>query len=143
QYKSAPDIFLELAIKDIQDACDAFRPLYDRTKGADGYVSLEVHPHEAHDTESTLQEARSLFKRVARPNVMIKIPGTKAGLPAIEQALGEGININITLIFSLERYQEVINAWLAGLERLTQSGKPLDNVSPAARFFVSPPGSLQ
>lgn len=142
QDKSAPDIFWALAIKDIQSACDAFRPLFDKMKGADGYVSLEVDPHLARDAKSTLEEARQLFKRVARPNVMIKIPGTKECLPAIEQALGEGININITLIFALERYQEVINAWLAGLERLAASGKPLDKVASVASFFVSRVDSL-
>jgi transaldolase len=137
QGQTAAGIFDAIAIEDIQRACDFFRPVYDATKGADGFVSLEVNPHFARDTSGTLEEVRRLFKAVARPNVMIKIPGTKEGLPAIEQALGEGININITLIFALERYREVINAWLAGLERLQPSGKSLSSVSSVASFFVS------
>lgn len=137
QSKEAPAIFEALAVQDIQQACDLFKPVYDRTRGTDGYVSLEVNPHLARDTRGTLEEARRLFRRVARPNVMIKIPGTQEGLPAVEQALGEGINVNITLIFSLQRYQEVMDAWLAGLERLAKSGKPLAPVASVASFFVS------
>jgi len=140
--KNSGQIFDALAIEDIQKACDLFRPVYDRTKGADGFVSLEVNPHLARDTPQTLSEARRLFRAVGRPNVMIKIPGTREGLPAIEQTLGEGININVTLIFALERYQEVMNAWLAGLERLDKSGKPLSSVASVASFFVSRVDSL-
>jgi len=135
--KNSNQVFDVLAIEDIQRACDLFRSVFDRTQGADGYVSLEVNPHLARDTQGTLEEARRLFKAVGCPNVMIKIPATKEGLPAIEQALGEGININITLIFALARYQEVIEAWLAGLERLAKSGKPLASVASVASFFVS------
>ncbi len=135
--KNSDEIFDALAIEDIQKACDAFKGVYEKTKGADGYVSLEVSPHLARDTEGTLAEARRLFKAVQRPNVMIKIPASKEGIPAIEQALGEGININITLIFALTRYQEVINAWLSGLEKLDKSGKPLSSVASVASFFVS------
>jgi transaldolase len=135
--KTSPQIFDALAIEDIQSACDAFLTVYDRTKGADGYVSLEVNPHLARDTNGTINEARRLFGLVKRPNVMIKIPATKECLPAIEQAISEGININITLIFSLERYQEVMDAWLAGLERLGKSGKPLSSIGSVASFFVS------
>ena len=131
------EIFEELAVADIQRACDFFRPVYDRTQGGDGFVSLEVNPHLARDTQGTLEEARRLFKRVNRPNVMIKIPGTREGLPAVEQAIGEGININITLIFALERYQDVMEAWLAGLSRLEKAGKPLSRVASVASFFVS------
>jgi transaldolase len=98
---------------------------------------LEVNPHLARDTKETLSEARRLFRAVQRPNVMIKIPATKEGLPAIEQALGDGININITLIFALQRYEEVMDAWLGGLERLAKSGKALSSVSSVASFFVS------
>ena len=101
--KSSAQIFDALSIDDIQSACDLFRPVYDSTRGADGFVSLEVSPLLARDTPQTLSEARRLFRAVSRPNVMIKIPGTREGLPAIEQALGEGININITLIFALPR----------------------------------------
>jgi transaldolase len=135
--KDAPAIFEELAIQDIQRACDLFLPVYERTKGADGFVSIEVNPHLANDTQKTLEEARRLFKAVNRPNVMIKIPATKEGLPAIEKALGEGLNINITLIFSLDRYQQVMDAWLAGLEHLAKTGKPLSATASVASFFVS------
>jgi transaldolase len=137
QDKPTPEIFDELAIADIQRACDLFRLVYDKSQGGDGFVSLEVNPHLARDTRGTLEEARRLFRRVNRPNVMIKIPATKEGLPAIEQALGDGININITLIFALERYQEVMEAWLAGLERLAKASKPLERVASVASFFVS------
>jgi len=140
--KATPEIFEDLAVEDIQRACDLFRPVYDKTDGGDGYVSLEVNPHLARDTRGTLDEARKLFRRVGRPNVMIKIPGTKEGLPAIEQALGEGININVTLIFALDRYQQVLNAWLAGLERLAKAGKPLNTIASVASFFVSRVDSL-
>jgi len=135
--KAAPAIFDTLAIQDIQNACDILRSVYDKTQGADGFVSIEVNPHLARDTQGTLQEARRLFRAVQRPNVMVKIPATQESLPAIEQALGEGININITLIFALERYQEVINAWLGGLERLAKSGKPVSSIGSVASFFVS------
>jgi transaldolase len=140
--KNNDQIFDVLSIEDIQKACDAFRPVYDKTQGADGYVSLEVNPHLARDTKTTLSEAQRLFKAVARPNVMIKIPATHEGLSAIEQAIGQGININITLIFALDRYQEVMNAWLAGLERLDKAGKPLSSVASVASFFVSRVDSL-
>lgn len=140
--KDAPAIFEALAIADIQRACDLFRPVYDRTQAADGYVSLEVNPHLARDTQGTLAEARRLFKGVARPNVMIKIPATKESLPAIEQALGEGININVTLIFALQRYQEVMDAWLGGLERLVAAGRSAATVASVASFFVSRVDSL-
>jgi len=140
---SAERIFENIAIQDIQQSCDLFRPVYDQTRAGDGFVSLEVNPHLARDTQGTLAEARKLFDAVKRPNVMIKIPGTKEGLGAIEQALGEGININITLIFSLKRYQEVMDAWLAGLEKLAKAGPlsagrlPLAAVASVASFFVS------
>jgi transaldolase/transaldolase/glucose-6-phosphate isomerase len=136
------DIFWELAIADIQRACDLFKPVYESSQGADGFVSIEVSPRLARDSDATVKQARDLFARVARPNVMVKIPATKEGIPAIEQAIGEGININITLIFALERYQEVMDAWLAGLEHLTKSGKPLNRVASVASFFVSRVDSL-
>jgi len=140
---SAERIFETIAIQDIQQACDLFRPVYDRTHAGDGFVSLEVSPHLARDTQGTLAEARKLFDAVKRPNVMIKIPGTKEGLGAIEQALGDGININVTLIFSLKRYQEVMEAWLSGLEKLAKAASlpagrlPLAAVASVASFFVS------
>jgi transaldolase len=140
--KTSAQIFDALSIEDIQHACDQFRSVFDSTKGADGFVSLEVSPLLARDTQQTLSEARRLFRAVGRPNVMIKIPGTREGLLAIEQALGDGININITLIFALQRYQEVMDAWLGGLDRLAKSGKPLSSVSSVASFFVSRVDSL-
>jgi transaldolase len=137
QGTDAGKIFEEVAVADIQAACDAFKPIYQSSKAVDGYVSLEVNPHLSRDTQGTLREARHLYQRVNRPNVMIKIPGTREGLPAIEHAIGDGININVTLIFSLERYQEVMEAWLSGLERLEKSGKPLNATASVASFFVS------
>lgn len=137
QGKSSVQIFDELAIEDIQRACDAFQGVYESTRGADGYVSLEVNPHLSRDAKGTLEEARRLYKAVSRPNVMIKIPATQEGLPAIEQAIGDGINVNITLIFALTRYQAVMDAWLSGLERLDKAGKPLASVGSVASFFIS------
>jgi transaldolase len=135
--KSTDEIFEELAIADIQRACDLFKPVYDQAQGRDGFVSIEVDPRLASDTQGTLTAARRLWSRVNRPNVMVKIPATQQGLPAIEQSLSEGININITLIFSLERYDQVMEAWLKGLERLAATGKKLDRVASVASFFVS------
>jgi transaldolase len=137
QDKPTPVIFETLAIADIQQACDLFRPTWEKTQGNDGYVSLEVNPHLARDTKGTLEEARRLFKQVGRPNVMIKIPATQESLPAVEQAIGDGINVNVTLIFALERYQEVMDAWLAGLERLAAAGKSPKAIASVASFFVS------
>ena len=133
----APQIFQKLAVEDIQKATDEFRGVYERTKGRDGYVSLEVSPLLARDTQGSLDEARRLFAAVNRPNVMIKIPGTKEGLPAIEQALSEGININITLLFGIERYAEVANIYLKALEKRVAEGKPVDQLASVASVFVS------
>ncbi|MFA5975260.1 MAG: transaldolase [Elusimicrobiota bacterium] len=135
--KDAPAIFEALAVEDVRRACDVFRPVYEQTAGGDGYVSLEVNPHLARDAQGTLEEARRLFERVNRPNVMIKIPGTRESLPAIEQALGEGLNVNVTLIFSLKRYEEVLTAWLSGMERWSKKGKSLRSVASVASFFIS------
>jgi len=135
--KSVLEIYETLVIKDIQDACDILRPVYDDSKGIDGYISLEVSPYLAHDTEATMQEARRLFKLVNRPNVMIKIPGTPAGVPAIEQMLYEGLNINVTLLFSVESYEEVALAYIKALERRLSEGKPLDTIASVASFFLS------
>jgi transaldolase len=126
-----------LAIEDVQMACDIFRPVYERTAGRDGFVSIEVSPRLARDTQGAQEEVRRLYRGVHRPNVMIKVPATKEGLPVIEKSLGEGININITLIFSLKRYEEVIEAWLSGLGRLAKQGKSLSSVASVASFFVS------
>ena len=133
----APKIFEKLAIEDIQKATDEFRGVFERTGGRDGYVSLEVSPLLAHDTQRSLEEARHLFAAVNRPNLMIKIPGTKEGLPAIEEALAEGININVTLIFGIERYEEIAKTYLKALERRVAEGKPLDRVASVASVFVS------
>lgn len=137
QGKTAAQIFDALSIEDIQAAADIFRPVYARTAGADGYVSIEVAPTYARDTEATVREARRLWKAVGRPNLMVKIPATKEGLPAIEQALFEGLNINVTLIFSIERYREVMNAYLTALERRAAARKPLASIASVASFFVS------
>ena len=126
-----------LAITDVQMAADRFRDVYERTNGEDGYVSLEVAPTYANDTESTIKETRRLWRALDRPNVMIKIPGTPEGLPAIETCLAEGINVNITLLFSVESYEQVAEAYLKALEKRVGEGKPIDMMSSVASFFVS------
>jgi transaldolase len=130
-------IFEALAVTDIQDACDLFRPLYDRTAGLDGFVSIEVSPGRAHDTEGTLVEARRLWRSVARPNVMVKVPGTSEGAPAVEQLLAEGININITLLFSRRNHERVMQAYLDALEQRVAAGQPIERLASVASFFVS------
>lgn len=134
---SAAEIFDELAIEDIRDAADVFRPVFDRTQGLDGYVSIEVSPNFAHDTKKTVAEAKRLWKAVGRPNVMIKIPATRAGLPAIEETIANGINVNVTLIFSLERYEDVIAAHQTGLIKRAKAGKKIAGIASVASFFVS------
>ncbi len=138
----AAQIYEKLAVEDIQNATDIFRPVYEATEGRDGYVSLEVSPLLAHDTQGSIEEARRLFRTVDRPNVMIKIPGTKEGLPAIEQVLSEGINVNITLLFGIERYEEVARIYLKALEKRAAEGKPVDHVASVASVFVSRIDSL-
>jgi transaldolase len=133
----AGEAFEKLAVEDIRNACDIFRPLYDRTDGGDGFVSIEVSPELAHDTQRTLDDARRLWKEVGRPNVMVKIPGTQEGIPAIRQALSEGININITLLFSLQSHEQVMEAYLSALEARAQAGQPLERIASVASFFVS------
>ena len=130
-------IFEVLAVDDIRAATELFLPLYERTEGADGFVSIEVSPRLAYDIQGTVAEARRLWSEVNRPNVMIKIPATEPGLPAIEQAIAEGINVNVTLVFSLKRYTQVMQAYLLGLERRLQAGNSLDHVASVASFFVS------
>jgi len=130
-------IFELLAVDDIRAATELFLPLYERTEGADGFVSIEVSPRLAYDSQSTVAEARRLWSEVNRPNVMIKIPATEPGLPAIEQAIAEGINVNVTLVFSLKRYTQVMQAYLQGLERRLEAGNSLDHVASVASFFVS------
>lgn len=131
------EIFFEMAIDDIQRAADIFKPVFDSTNGGDGFVSLEVSPHLARDTEGTIKQARDLWKRVDRKNVMIKIPGTKEGLPAIRTCLSEGININVTLLFGLPRYKEITEAFMGGLEDRLQADQPIKNVASVASFFLS------
>lgn len=131
------EIFYGMAVKDIQRATGFFTPLYNQSNGEDGYVSLEVSPHLARDTEGTIKQARELWKLVDRKNVMIKIPGTKEGLPAIRTCIGEGINVNVTLLFGLPRYSEVAEAFIAGLEDRFNAGHPINKVASVASFFLS------
>jgi transaldolase len=130
-------IFDGLAVADVSRAADAFRPVYDHAKGNDGFVSIEVGPHLALDTKGTIEEARRLWKECGRPNVMVKIPGTKEGVPAIRQCLEDGININITLLFSVERYREVMEAYIAAIEARVAKNLPVDSIRSVASFFVS------
>src|ERR671926_242596 len=134
--KSTREIFQGMAIKDVQDACDVLRPVYDQTGGDDGFVSLEVDPDIAFDTERTMEQAREYWQRVDRPNLMIKIPGTDEGVPAIEEMIYEGLNINVTLLFAVAAYERVAEAFIRGLERRQADGKSLDMRS-VASFFVS------
>jgi transaldolase/glucose-6-phosphate isomerase len=131
------EILWELMLEDIRAAADVFRPVYDESDGADGYVSIEVSPEKANDTAGTIDMARDLFERAARPNVMVKIPGTRAGLPAIRQMIGEGVNINVTLIFSTERYDEVVESFMSGVEDLRAAGGDVSRLGSVASFFVS------
>jgi transaldolase len=134
---SSEETFQALAIDDIQKVADLLRSTYDRTDTRDGFVSIEVSPKLAHDTTGTLAEARDLWARVNRPNVMIKVPATAEGIPAIRELTGEGINVNITLLFGLPRYRDVLDAYLGGLEILADQKKPLKQVASVASFFLS------
>ena len=131
------EIYERLVVTDVQDACTILRSVYDASEGTDGFVSLEVSPHLAHDTVATMQEVRRLYHAVDRPNVMIKIPGTPAGLPAIEEMLYEGININITLLFAIKDYEAVAHAYIRALQRHLDEGKPLHTLASVASFFLS------
>ena len=133
---SAREIYDEIAILDVQLACDVLRPVWDEAGGADGFVSLEVEPAFAHDTEATVKQAREYWDRVDRPNLMIKIPGTEAGVPAIEETIAAGINVNVTLLFSVESYSAIAEAYIRGMERRHEAGESLD-VHSVASFFVS------
>ncbi len=137
QGASAEKIFDALTIEDVGMAADIFRPVFDRTQGRDGYVSIEVSPKLAHDTAGTLADARRLWQTLKRPNVMIKIPATKEGLPAIEQALTDGLNINVTLMFSMNHYLAVAETYLRALEARVKAGQPIDRIASVASFFVS------
>ncbi|MEK7248892.1 MAG: transaldolase, partial [Bacteroidota bacterium] len=133
----AAEIIQSLMVKDIQMACDVLKPVYDRTSARDGYVSVEVTPNKARDTQATIEEVQLLWNRISKKNLMVKIPATKEGLPAVEQAISEGMNINVTLIFSVERYREVANAYISGLERRAKAGQPIAHVASVASVFVS------
>jgi transaldolase/glucose-6-phosphate isomerase len=131
------DIYEALAVPDIQDAADVLRPVYESSNAHDGYISLECSPYNARNTQATLAEARRLFKWVNRPNVMIKVPGTDEGIPAIEQLISEGINVNVTLLFALEAYERVANAYINGIEKLVANGGDAGKVASVASFFIS------
>jgi transaldolase len=135
--KDAEATYETLSQRDVQSAADEFRPLYDTTDGKDGYVSLEVNPHLAHDTSGTIAEARRLWAALNRPNVFIKVPATADGLPAIQQLISQGINVNVTLLFGLPRYCQVAEAYIAGIEARAAQGKPVKHVASVASFFVS------
>jgi transaldolase len=135
--KSADEIYEALIVDDIRGAADVLRPVFDETRGGDGYVSIEVSPLLAYDTAATIQEVRRWGALISRPNLMVKIPATPEGIPAIEEMIAEGRNINITLIFSLEMYRRVIEAYLRGLERRVSAGQPVREIASVASFFVS------
>lgn len=134
---SATEIYESLAIEDVQHAADLFLPVYNESNGRDGFVSLEVSPHLAYNTELTITEAKRLWKLLDRPNVMIKVPATREGISAIEQIIAAGINVNVTLLFGLERYRQVSDAFMSGLETRATQGKTLDHIASVASFFVS------
>jgi transaldolase len=133
----AEEIFYQLAFQDIRAAADLFLPVFTKSKGGDGYVSLEVNPYLAHDTQGTINEARHLWQLVDRPNLMVKIPATPEGIPAISQVISAGINVNVTLIFSLSRYAQVMEAYLTGLEQRYRKGLSITSIASVASFFVS------
>jgi len=130
-------IYESLVFDDIRNACDILRPVYDSSEGLDGYVSIEVPPTIAHDTEATIKEARRYYEEIGRDNVMIKIPGTSSGLPAVEQVISEGINVNVTLLFSVNSYVESAWAYIRGLEKRAAEGKDISKISSVASFFLS------
>ena len=135
--QDAKEVFLRLAVEDVKNACDLLRPVWDGGQGQDGYVSIEVDPNLAYDTQKTIDEAQRLHELVDKPNCFVKIPATKEGLPAIEEMIARGRSINVTLIFSLQRYVEVVEAYLRGLERLVENGGDPGPVASVASFFVS------
>ena len=135
--KSVGEMYDSLVLDDIRAAATILRPVYDSTAGRDGYVSIEVAPDLAYETDKTLDEARRLFHYLNLPNIMIKIPGTPEGIPAFQQAIAEGINVNVTLVFSLDNYRAVAEAYIAGLEQRAATGQPIDKLASVASFFVS------
>ncbi len=135
--KSVSEIYDSLVLGDIRTAATILRPIYDQTKSRDGYVSIEEPPDMAYDTQKAIEEARRLFTQLNLPNIMIKIPGTPEGIPAMQQVISEGINVNVTLVFSLDNYRKVAQAYIAGLEARAAAGKPIDTIASVASFFVS------
>ena len=135
--RAPQELFFELALDDVRRAADLLRPTYEASDGRDGFVSFECTPDLADDTAATIEQAVQLWDRLARPNVMIKVPATEAGIPAIEELTARGLNINITLLFSVARYEQVIDAYVAGLERRVTAGQPVDAIASVASFFVS------
>ena len=135
--RSPQELFFDLALDDVRRAADELRPIHESSSGRDGFVSFECTPDLADDTPATIEQALELWERLARPDVMIKVPATEAGIPAIEELTARGVNVNITLLFALARYEQVIEAYLAGLERRLASGEPIDTVASVASFFVS------
>jgi transaldolase len=135
--ESPPELFFELALDDVRRAADLLRSSYDESDGRDGFVSFECTPDLADDTEGTVEQALELWSRVARPNAMIKVPATDAGIPAIEELTARAVNVNITLLFSIARYEQVIDAYMAGLDRRVAAGAPVDAIGSVASFFVS------
>ena len=135
--KSAGEIYEELTVEDIKAAADLLHPIYERARGADGYASLEIDPHLAHDADGTVAEGKRLFTALDRPNVMVKVPGTPEGIPAVRSLIGQGINVNTTLIFSLDAYRQVREAYIAGLQDLADADGDVRNVAGVASFFVS------
>ncbi len=131
------ELFYELEIQDVIEASDILKPVYESSDGKDGYISIEVDPNYAYDTDNTIREAKELFSRINRQNIMIKIPATREGLPAIRQLISEGYNINVTLLFSVKRYEEVVDAYLEGLEERLKKESSIDSVASVASFFVS------
>jgi transaldolase len=131
------ELFFDLALEDVRRAADILRPVYEQTDGRDGFVSFECTPDLADDTDATVEQARALWARLARPNTMIKVPATAAGVPAIATLTADGVNVNVTLLFSVERYRQVIDAYLQGLESRRDAGRPIDRVASVASFFVS------
>jgi transaldolase len=131
------ELFLQLALDDVRRAADLLRPSHDQSDGRDGFVSFECTPDLAHDTDGTIEQAVELWGRLARPNVMIKVPATDAGIPAIEELTARGVNINVTLLFSIARYEQVIDAYVAGIERRATVGEPIHGITSVASFFVS------
>ncbi len=135
--KDEKELFLGLAMEDVSDAADLLWPTYQSANGQDGFVSIEVSPDLAYETDATISEARRLFSTIGKKNILVKVPGTKQGVPAIEELTSEGVNVNVTLLFSTERYEEIAEAYLKGLERRASKGQPIDEIASVASFFVS------